>query len=373
MAAPTMELNGTPGLSPSRSRRLSRRGKVGLPPGSVLYVGEPTTEPVRLDVLRYDAEQFEEHTDLDIAGVQELANHANGGVLWLNVSGVHNEQLLHQLGELFAIDSLVLEDVTNLAHRPKLDDLGDKLFVILKMLTLAPETYRPLDEQISLLVTDQAVISFQQWRGDLFDPVRRRIRTGRGRIRRMGPDYLAYALIDAVVDNYFVLLEDLETFNESLERQMLEQRDATDTIDRLYHIRHDVSTVRRAVWPLREITATLRKMEHRLLDDALQPFLGDLHDHINEVNDAVDAVREHAAELMNLHLSHLSTRMNEVMKVLTIIATIFIPLSWLAGVYGMNFQHMPELQTRYGYFVVLGVMGAVVVALLGFFRYKRWL
>jgi magnesium transporter len=253
-----------------------------------------------------------------------------------------------------------------------MEDFGDYIFVVLKMLRHDMETEEVKTEQVSLILGPRFVISFQEAEGDVFDPIRDRIRKAKGRIRRMGADYLAYALIDAVVDNYFLILERFAERIEAMEAELV-SNPAPETLQKIHTLKRELIFLRRSVWPLREAISGLQRAESRLIADSTEIYLRDVHDHTIQVIDTVESLRDMVSGMLDTYLSSVSNRMNEVMKVLTIIATIFIPITFIAGIYGMNFAFMPELGWRGAYFVVLGIMTAVSLAMIFYFKRKHWL
>ena len=349
-------------------RTLSR--KTGLPPGSPVYVGAEQAHEPRVRVIDYSADALEEK---DSATIDDcFAYRDRPSVTWINVDGVHDVKMIERLGAHFGLHPLVVEDIVNTAQRPKVEDFGTYAYIVFKMLRYDDEKGGIQSEQVSLILGKGFVLSFQEREGDVFNEVRERLRQGSGRVRRMGPDYLAYALMDAVVDNYFLVLERLGENLEKLEEEVLESDDPR-LAARLRRLRGGAILLRKPVWPLRETVSALQRMESPLLSDTLRPYLADLYDHVIQVADGVEMLRDLVGSLRETHLSMISHRMNEVMKVLTIIATIFIPITFVAGIYGMNFETMPELKWPYGYPVVLGLMAAIAAGMVLYFRRKRWL
>ena len=265
-----------------------------------------------------------------------------------------------------------MEDIVHTGQRPKLEDYGSHLFVVLRMLRWNEETRQIDDEQVSFAIGPSWVLSFQERKGDVFDPIRDRLLSDRGRIRKLGPDYLAYALVDAIVDHYFSILEALGERIESLGEEMA-QNPRPQELEAIRHSKRELLFMRKSVWPLREVLSSLQRAETDLLRDSTVPYLRDVYDHTIQIIDTVETFRDMLSGLTDLYMSSVSNRMNEVMKVLTIIATIFIPLSFVAGLYGMNFDFMPELHWRYGYFAVLGLMLAIGIGMLLYFRRRKWL
>lgn len=349
---------------------LSRSRKSGLPPGTLVHVGKRRVERVSITVMDYDEGSLHEHT---LNTIEECAAYLErDGVTWINITGIHDTDLLQRCGDIFGIHPLVLEDIVNTTQRPKAEDHGDYLFVVLKMLYLRPGDDEVTSEQVSLILGKRFVLTFQEIEGDVFDTIRNRIRTGGGRIRRKACDYLAYAIIDAIVDHYFVILEAVGDEIEAVHDEVV-VRAEKETLARIHNLKHHMIGMRRILWPLRELVSTLEKMESRLLGPELNPYLRDVYSHTFQVIDSLDAMREMLSSAMEMYMTTLSNRMNEIMKTLTVIATIFIPLTFVAGVYGMNFDHMPELHWRYGYAAVWGFMLLSIGTMLLLFRRRRWL
>ena len=353
-------------------RKLIRRAsqKAGLAPGTLVHVGEKKAEEPEITILDYQGEQLEERKS---ATVEECVPFRDTPtVTWLNVSGLHDISLLQALGECYQIHPLVLEDILNTEQRPKIEDFGSYLFMVVKMVYLDRETNEITAEQISLIVGPNFVISFQEMAQDVFEGVRERIRSRRGRIRAMGADYLAYSLLDAVVDNYFVVLEALAAHIEEIEEELVSDP-SSETLKAIHRLKREMIFLRKSVWPLREVVSALGRGELPLIQQATVPYLRDIYDHTIQVMDTVESLRDLVSGMLDTYLSSISNRMNEVMKVLTIIATIFIPLTFVAGVYGMNFEHMPELGWHWGYPLVWGFMGLMGLAMVHYFRRRRWL
>jgi magnesium transporter len=291
---------------------------------------------------------------------------------WINVNGIHQVSNLENLGDCYHLHPLVLEDILNPEQRPKLEDYGDYLFLILKMLHLKGKPEGLFTEQVSIILGENFVISFQENDQDIFDPVRQRLKLGKGRLRGEGADYLAYTLLDLVVDHYFVILERLGEIIEDLEDKLV-ANPTPDTLNRIHRLKRDMIVLRKSVWPLREVVSQLERRESPLVRDSTNLYLKDLYDHVIQVIDNIETFRDILAGMLDIYLSSLSNRLNEVMKVLTMIATIFIPLTFIAGVYGMNFKHMPELDWTWGYYSTLAVMALVSLGMILYFRKKGWL
>lgn len=342
----------------------------GLSPGTLVHVGEKLVDKVKITVIDYDTENFYEK---EVAAVDECFRfRETSTVTWINIDGIHDASVIEKLGSQFGIHPLILEDIMNTSQRPKLEDMGDSIYLVVKMIEFVPECPDVSIEQMSIVFGKNFVLSFQERPGDTFDPVRERIRKGKGRIRKMGPDYLAYALLDSVVDDYFVVLERLGEQVEDLEDALISDP-KRETLNRIHRLKREMIFLRKSVWPLRELISRMERAESPLIKKTTGIFLRDVYDHTIQVIDNIETFRDMLSGMLDMYLSSVSNRMNEVMKFLTIIGTIFIPLTFLAGVYGMNFKFMPELEWRYGYFVVWGVMIAVAVSLLVYFRKKKWL
>ena len=347
-----------------------RRHKVGLPPGSLVPVEVPALERVQLTVMDYDAGKLEE---LESATVEECLPFKDAPtVTWLDLVGLQDMELVARLGSEFGLHPLVLEDLVNTQQRPKLEDFQDYLFLVMKMITFSEDTHRVEDEQVSVILGPRYVISFQERPGDIFGPVRERIRTGKGRIRTMGPDYLAYSLVDAVVDHYFVVLEGLGEWIEELEDEVV-SAPVPATMEEIHRVKREMLLLRKATWPLREVISALGREGTSLVTAPVRIYVRDVYDHTIQVLDTGETLRDIVSGLLDTYLSSVSNRMNEIMKVLTIMASIFIPLTFIAGVYGMNFRHMPELALPWAYPAVLALMVMIALGLLAYFRRKRWL
>ena len=354
-----------PRLTNKRSR------KSGLPPGTPVHIGERKAGAPRVSLMQYDGEQLVEEEVTDVSACQTWLSRP--GVTWVNIEGVHQIDLLEQFGAAFGLHPLVLEDIANTGQRPKVEDYGGYLYIVLRMLSLHAATQEVVGEQVSLVLGPNFVISFQEGiAGDVFDPIRGRLRAAKGRVRNEGADYLVYSLIDAIVDGYFVLLEKLGEQIEVLDERMLTNsaREAARTINLL---KREMIWLRKAVWPLREMINALQRAESSLIRASTGVYLRDVYDHTIEVIDTVETYRDVLSGMLENNLSLLTARLNEVMKVLTVISTIFIPLTFIVGIYGMNFRHMPELEWRWGYPLVMLGMTIIGVALYFYFRRKKWL
>jgi len=370
-----MRMHSTPGTGTASRPRLrkfgrSRSRKVGLPPGSMVHVGEQKVEAVKLEVINYDEHHFERR---ELSTVDEaLAFRDKPTISWLNVTGLHDPAVVKTLGEQYGIHALILEDILHTDQRPKVEFTDTSIYIVMRMLTYDAHTHEVTSEQISLFMVGTTVITFQERGGDDFDPLRQRLEKDIGKARRSGADYLAYTLMDIIVDHYFLVLESIGEEIESLERDVLENPDHR-MVERIQRMKRELIFLRKATWPLREVISGLTRDESPLIHAGTIPYLRDVYDHIVQVIDMVETFRDMVSGLLDIYLSSVSNRMNEIMKVLTIIATIFIPLTFLVGVYGMNFKVMPELDWRWGYPLLWLVMITAIVSMLAFFRRKRWL
>lgn len=353
------------------SRFVRRRSvKAGLSPGTMVHIGEPSSDPVGITCIGYDREHVKEQSlDLSALGELELAA---GGVTWINVDGLHQTEVVEALGHKLSLHPLVLEDIVNTGQRPKLEDYEGYAFIVLRMLDFDESSGEVTDEQVGLILGPHWVVTFQERPGDAFDPVRERIETNKGRIRRMGADYLAYCLVDAVVDRYFAVLELIGDRLESVSEAIMGSPNQS-VLRGLHGLRQELMVLRKAAWPLRNVLHRMQQGQAHLITEETSVFIRDAYDHTVQIIDTAETLREMTTDLRDIYLSSLSNRMSETMKVLTVIATIFIPLTFIAGVYGMNFAFMPELTWRYGYGAVLGLMAAVAGGMLLYFRRRKWL
>ena len=345
--------------------------KTGLPPGTPVYTGSAPTEPMEIELIDYNETELDQRkleTVEDCFACKETPT-----VSWINITGLHDVEKIQQISRYFNLHPLVQEDIVHVGQRPKLEEYDDYLFIVMKMLSYDKEKQAVESEQVSFILTANSLITFQERRGDVFEQIRERIRTENGRVRKMNSDYLAYALIDAVLDNYFQILE---VFGEKIERQeeQLLSNFHKDILPEIHNLKRDLTILRKSVWPLREMVGGLERSESTLIQSETHAFLRDLYDHTIQIIDTIESFRDVTSGLMDLNLSIVSNRMNEVMKVLTLIATIFIPLGFIAGVFGMNFEHMPELKWHWAYPV--GFWAAIVIIVSGmvwFFKRKKWL
>jgi magnesium transporter len=343
---------------------------VGLEPGTLVRVGHHAPEHVRATVIHYDEHQFTER-EIDFRTECPVIPR-DGGVTWVNVIGVTREDILVSLGECFGLHRLVLEDMMNSNQRVKIEDFLDYLYLVVKVIEWDDERNEAVEEQVSLILGRGFVISIQETDPDLFRPIRDRLAENRSRARTMGADFLAYTLLDTVVDRYFVTLEALGDQIETMEDEVVDNP-STRLLQRIHYVKREMIFLRKATWPLREVVGALERRETLLIGESLAPYLRDLYDHTIQVIDTTEALRDIAAGLLDIYLSGVSNRLNVVMKLLAIIGTIFMPLTFIAGIYGMNFEHMPGLTSRWGYPLVLTIMAGIALYMIGVFRKKDWL
>ena len=347
-----------------------RSKKAGLPPGTLVHIGEKKVERAKITIIDYDEAQFKEE---EIERVEECFPFRDKPyVTWINIDGIHQVAILEKLGKHFGLHPLLLEDIMHTEQRPKMEDFGDYIFVVLKVLYYDEKDNEIKPEQVSLILGSTFVISFQEGEGDVFNTIRERIRKAKGRIRKMKADYLAYALVDTIVDHYFIVLEKLGEKIENMEEDLV-TNPTPETLQAIHTLKRELIFLRKSVWPLREAVNSLERGESSLIHESTDIYLRDVYDHTIQVIDTIETFRDMVSVMLDIYLSSVSNKMNEVMKVLTIIATIFIPLTFIASIYGMNFKYIPELEWHWGYPAILFVMVAVGISMLAFFRRKRWL
>jgi magnesium transporter len=350
------------------TKRLSQ--KAGSAPGTLVHIGERKTETPRITILDYDDDQLNEK---QLEHIEEAFPFKDSPTTtWLNIDGIHDIELIQKIGTHFNIHSLILEDIVNTGQRPKADDHEAYNYFVLKMLYLDEQNDEVRSEQVSLVLGQNFLISFQETEGDVFALVRDRIRKGKRRIRTHGCDYLAYALIDAVVDHYFIILETIGATIESLEEDLLGEP-TPETLQRIHELKRELIYTRKQVWPLREMINTVIRGELSMVREETIVFFKDVYDHTIQIVDTIESYRDILSGMLDLYLSTISNRMNEVMKVLTIIATIFIPITFVAGIYGMNFKSMPELEWKWGYVAVWCLIVGIALIMIGYFKRKKWL
>lgn len=357
-----------------RIRYLSKRPKstqaLHQAPGTVTYVGRKEQVETVLEVIDYNAEAFERFTSKNPADAFNFETEDR--TTWINIDGLSNTEEIEKIGKYYELHPLIIEDIVNTNQRPKIDEYKDYFFIVAKMLYYR-EDGRLENEHISMVLGKNYVLTFQEADGDVFDGVRERLTMAKGRIRSRGADYLVFALLDAIVDHYFLVIDDMSDKIEAMEERLFDARPKDDTILEIQELKRTMLRIRRAVNPLREVVSRLEKMDHDLVQEQTINYIRDLYDHMLQVSENIEIYREMTWGLMDMYMTTISNKMNEVMKVLTIMASIFIPLTFLAGIYGMNFEFMPELNYRYGYPILLIIMALLIIGMLFYFRRKRWL
>ncbi|MBN1786110.1 MAG: magnesium/cobalt transporter CorA [Candidatus Methanofastidiosa archaeon] len=346
---------------------MPNRKEVGAPPGTLVHVGRKKAQTVAIRQLFYNADDFE---DIEIKNLDELKRAKKGMNSWINVSGIHEIGVIESIGNYFEIHPLVLEDILNTEQRPKLDEYDDYVFIVIKSISsFDPEIDH---EQISIILMENLVITFQEGLENHLDGLMERLAKHQGRLRTHGSDYLAYAVLDTIVDKYFLLLDHYSSVIEGLEVKIIDSP-SKDILSRIQKLKKQIADIRKTMYLNREIIGRFEKIDTRILDSSTLPYVRDVHDHTVQILESFDNYREILSGLLEIYLSNLSNKMNEVMKVLTIIATIFIPLSFIAGVFGMNFAHMPELGWKYSYPIALISMLIIALFMLRFFSKKEWI
>jgi magnesium transporter len=361
-------------VQPSRLRDRffrSHRKLPGEPPGTLVHTGPTRSHEARIQTMVYRDGQCEDLLPTDVADVFPLREPP--WVTWVNVDGVHDVELVRALGEKAGFHPLLLEDIVATSQRPKHEEYDSQMYLVLRMLEYDQELGEVNEDQLSLVLGSNYVFTFQEEPGDMFDRIRDRLRAGKGPLpTRHGADFLAYALMDAVVDEYFAVLENIGDRIEDLEAEVAE-RPEPRTLSEIHNVKRELIVMRRAVWPLRDVFNTLIRDESQLISAETRVFLRDAYDHAVRVIDTVETLRDLLSGMVDLYVSTVSHRLNEIIKVLTIISTIFIPLTFIVGVYGMNFVHMPEIEYRWSYPILWGIMILVAGAMMVFFRRKRWI
>lgn len=356
-------------LQSATSKIPKARRTVGAPPGTMVYTGERVMDEVHVHLTHYDAGAFETFTTQDAIPSEKAAG---GKVAWYDMRGLHNTKLVESLGTTYGMHPLALEDVVDIQQRPKMESYEEGVLLQLKAFSYFREKRELHVEQVSVYLAENTVITFQEDGGDLFASVRNRLKNASGRIRSRPADYLAYALVDNIIDNYFVALDQIEESLDELEASIM-QEPKMETKALIHNLKLALLTMRKSSSPLREMINRFGDSEHRLIGEDTQLFVRDLKDHVIQVTDLVETYRDVTNGLYDLYVSEISFRMNSVMQTLTIVSTIFIPLSFLAGVYGMNFEYIPELRQSNGYFILWAVMLTIIGLMLWWFRTKRWL
>ncbi len=353
----------------SKNRTSKYKKKLGLSPGSIIYTGDKETQELFIDSFDYNSEFLDEKSHANIEDVFHYKT--TKSVSWININGLNHVNAIEKIGNHFNLHPLTLEDIVNTSHRPKIDDYDNYVFVVLKMLYYNDKD-EIVNEQVCFILGENYVLSFQEAEGDVFETVRERIRYAKGRIRTLGSDYLLYALIDAVTDHYFMVIETMSNKIEDLEDNLFNGFSQEEISVQIQNLKREILKVRRAIFPLREIISKIEKNENNFIKDRTIHYFRDVYDHVIQISESIEIYRDMIWGLMDMYMTTISNRMNEVMKVLTVISTIFIPLTFLSGIYGMNFANMPELHYKYSYFILWGIMIVLFLGMLYYFKKKKW-
>jgi magnesium transporter len=354
----------------SKNRRRSHSKKVGMPPGSLVHVGEVKTAQAELALFRYDAAKLTEQSAQKLA---DLDLHRNENeTLWLNLHGLQDAALMAELGKTFGLHPLVLEDILNTDQRPKLDSYGDYLYFVARFFSYDRETMAISSEQVSIILGHNFVLSFQERRSGSFDPVRERLRAGKGLLRKNGADYLAYSLLDIIVDRYFLVIEQVGDDCETLEEALLDKPTAT-MLHQIHVLKRETMELRRAIWPLREVVNAMVRNDGGFFRDTTIPYLRDVYDHTVHLIESLESVRDLLAGMLDIYLSSISNRVNLEVRALTVVAMLFMPASLIAGIFGMNFHVMPMLADKDGFWIAMGIMAGIAIVMGAIFWRRQWL
>ncbi len=345
--------------------------KAGLPPGTLVHIGEKKTGDICVNLIEYNEAFFNE---IKIDNIQQYIPSSDESIIsWLNIDGVHNIETIEKLGELFNLHPLTLEDIVNTGQMPKMEEYDNYTFIVLKMLYYNDSSKSVEVEQISICLGNNFVLTFQEEKErDAFKYVKERLRLSKGRLRKMGPDYLVYSIIDSVVDSYFLILEKIGEKIELLEEQVLDEP-SEQVLHQIHVLKREMIFLRKSIWPLRDVISTIEKGGSDFIHDSIHIYFRDVYDHTIRIIETIETYRDILSGILDIYLSSISNKINAVMKVLTIIATIFMPLTFLAGIYGMNFEYMPELKWRWGYPLILGIMLFIGITMVIYFKKKDWL
>lgn len=357
-------------MAKKRKNRTKISQKSGLPPGTLMFVGEVKVEETTLSVISFNQNdsQVQNLENIDISSLKMAQN----DIHWLNINGLHEIDSIQKICKKWKIHELIIEDILNTNHRSKVEIYDEYIFLVAKMYSYESDSQSISMEQVSFILKDNTVLTFQEKPGDVFGPLRERIKHNKGRIRKSGSDYLLYSLLDCLVDSYFNVLENIDDDLETFEENII-SNSTPATLSSFFTLKRSLLLLKKSIWPLREITAQLFRGESSLIKESTEPYLRDLYEHIVQVIDTVETFRDLAGGVADMYLSIVNNKMNEVMKILTVCASTFIPLTFIVGIYGMNFEYIPELKWKYSYFVLLGIMGFTFISMLLFFRKKKWI
>ncbi len=348
-------------------KRIMNKGEI---PGMPVLVGEQKLKKCKIRVIDYDPKNLEEK---ELPSIGPAAKYLDTDtVSWINIDGLHDMDIMHRVGEIFRLHPLTLEDITNTDQRPKMVEYDEYIYIVLKMLFYDDKNEEIAAEQLSMVVGPNYILTFQEKIGDVFEPVRNRIRKQKGRVRTLGSDYLAYILLDTIVDNYFYLIESLGDKIEDLEVELIDES-GSEKLSSLNYYKRELSYIRKSVLPLKDTVTHLLRLDSELIGDDVRNFLKDLEDLTTQVNDALEIYHELLTDLLNFYHTNIGTKLNEIIKVLTIFSVLFIPLTFFAGIYGTNFEYLPELHFKYSYFIFWGALLLIALGMLYYFKRKKWI
>lgn len=345
--------------------------KVGLPPGTLVHIGDYETSKIHISIIDYDAQKILEKKDASINDCMIYLG--TPAITWININGIHDPKVIESFGRHFGLHPLLLEDVMNSGQRSKLDDYKDNIFIVARVLKYNEEKEDIEDEQLSIVLGRNYLITFVESSTDLFNPIRERLHAAKSRIRQRGADYLCYSLLDCLVDNYFLILEKVDENLENLEEKLVINTPKPEVLQKIQHSKRVITLLRKSVWPMREVLSNFRRLETPLIQDSTKLYIQDVYDHTIQAIDTIESFRDLASGMLDIYMSNISQKMNEIMKVLTIMATIFVPLTFIASVYGMNFEMIPELHWKWGYPTVLLFMLLVSLGMIYYFKRKKWI
>jgi magnesium transporter len=352
-------------------KKHKQKSKLGMAPGSLVFTGMQKMAQVDISVINYSESEYIESTPKNMEEVISKIKSFKG-ITWVNIDGLHDEKSIEEICTFLGVHKLSMEDILSVGQRPKLEDYSEYLQAVVKLLSIDPVEDTIEYEQLSFILKGNTLITFQEKTGDVFDSVRNRIKEGKGNLRKKGADYLLYALLDLIVDHYFSILESFSEKLEDLETELLGNPDK-NTLNKLHRLRRETLLLRRTIYPLREMVGRFEKLEEPIINSDIKVFIRDLYDHTVKVIENIEVLRDMTSGLLDLYMNTTSNKMNEIMKVLTIMSAIFIPITFIAGLYGMNFANIPELNYKYGYFITLGFMLIVIIGMLIFLKRKKWI
>lgn len=345
--------------------------KAGLPPGSLVHIGEVHHKQSKITVVQYNADTLNQYDSFSLKDISSL-QHKNL-ITWINIDGLSDTSIIESIGKEFTIHSLILEDILSTHQRPKLEEYDDYLYMVLKGISVdSNSSFNPQYQQISILFLNNLIITFKEKSDDTFNPIYNRLKNTKGRLRQYKADYLAYVFLDTIVDEYFLVEDTLDEIIEPLEDSLL-TNPAEETLLTIQQLRRELISIKRNISPLRELLSSIQRSDTSLIQENSLRYYADVHDHVLRVTDSLESYRERIASMQDIYLSSISNKMNETMKVLTVFASIFIPLTFIAGIYGMNFDYMPELKWRWAYPALWVVFITTGIGLLSYFKKKKWL